>query len=322
MTLDPALFLTVDFPAWAVASLSSAVCALLGNFLVLRRQAMMGDAVTHVVLPGIVVGFLIADAHSAVHMTLGALVATVLAVGLIEALRRFGRLEEGAAMGTVFTVMFAFGIVLIEQTGNANSHISPDHALFGNLEATVWVGPTAWGDLLSADMWALLPPEFATLLWVVPLTGGAVLLFYKELKLATFDPLLSRSLGFAPGALGLGFMVFVAIAAVASFEAVGSILVVAMFICPAATARLLTDRLAVQLWLSVAIAVLAATLGYVLAASAPVWAGTPGALSAAGMIAVAAGGLELAAILFAPRYGLLARRRRAAIARAAAGVSS
>lgn len=310
--MDSTLFLTVDLPAWAVATLSSAVCALLGNFLVLRRQAMMGDAVTHVVLPGIVVGFLIADGHSPVHMTLGALVATVIAVTMIEALRRYGRIEDGAAIGVVFTILFALGIMLIEQTGNANSHISADHALFGNLESTIWVGPTGWGDLLAVQAWATMPPPLKTLLVVAPLVGLLVQIFYKELKLATFDPLLADSLGFSTTALGLGFVVCVAVAAVASFEAVGSILVVAMFICPAAAARLLTDRLSRQLWLSVGLAVLAATLGYGLAATAPSWAGTSGALSAAGLIAVMAGLLEVAAILFAPRYGILAQGRRRA----------
>lgn len=306
------LFLTIDFPAWAVASLSSAVCALLGNFLVLRKQAMMGDAVTHVVLPGIVLGFIVADRHSAPHMVLGALAATMVAVVLIEALRRYGRIEEGASIGVVFTIMFAIGMVLIEQTGNANSHISADHALFGNLESTIWVGPETWLDLLNPLHWQSMPESLETLLYVAPIVGLLVVLFYKELKLATFDPLLASSLGFPPTVLGVGFMTCVAVAAVASFEAVGSILVVAMFICPAAAARLLTDRLSIQLILSIILAVLAATLGYALAATAPFWAGTSGALSAAGLIAVVAGLVEISAILFAPRYGIV----RTAIRRA------
>lgn len=313
--MTAAAFLAIDLPAGLLALLASVTCALLGNFLVLRRQAMMGDAVTHVVLPGIVIGYLIAGGHAPLWMTAGALVATLASVAMIELLQRHGGLEKGAALGTVFTVMFALGLVLIERTGHANAHISPDHVLFGNLESAIWVGPATWADLYDPAQYAALPAELVTLLVVAPAIFALVALFFKELAIATFDPLLADSLGFSDSAIGYGFVTAVAVAAVASFEAVGSILVVAMFICPAAAARLLTDRLKTQLVLSVALAAVSAVGGYALAAAAPAWAGTAGALNAAGMIAVLAGLIELAAILFAPRYGILPTRLRTARAR-------
>ena len=110
-------FLAIDLPAILVAVLSATSCGLLGNFLILRRQALIGDAISHVALPGIVAGFLIAGTIATLPLMLGAMAAAVIAAGLIEIIRRAGRLESGAAMGVVFTSMFAIGIVLLEQTG-------------------------------------------------------------------------------------------------------------------------------------------------------------------------------------------------------------
>ena len=139
------------------------------------------------------------------------------------------------------------------------------------------------------------------------------MVFYKEMKVSTFDPGLAASLGLPVRTISTVLIVIVALAAVAAFEAVGSILVIAMFICPAATARMLTDNLARQLWLSVAVAAIAGVGGYGLAAFGPQLWGDADSLSAAGMIAVVAGLLQTAAMVAAPRYGILSRvlRRRA-----------
>jgi manganese/zinc/iron transport system permease protein len=134
--------------------------------------------------------------------------------------------------------------------------------------------------------------------------------FYKELKITSFDPDLATTLGIPAGLFNIGLMLLVGMVAVAAFEAVGSILVIAMFICPAAAARLLTDRLSVQIWLSVLIAAVCAVGGYALAAFGPFWVGGDSSLAASGMIAVATGAALAASILLAPRHGVLARRRR------------
>jgi len=303
-------FLTIDLPAILVAVFAATACGLLGNFLVLRRQALIGDAISHVVLPGIVAGFLIAGTIATLPLLLGAMGAAVIAAALIEMVRRAGRLETGAAMGVVFTTMFAGGIVLLEQSGAANAHLDAEHALYGNLEATLWLGVSGWSDVLTADALARLPRQLVTLAAVAAGIALLVALFFKELKVSTFDPGLAASLGLPVRAISTLLIVVVALAAVAAFEAVGSILVIAMFICPAATARMLTDNLARQLWISVGAAVLAGTGGYLAAAFGPQAWGATNSLSAAGTIAVVAGLLQVAAMLFAPRYGVVGRALR------------
>ena len=304
-------FLTIDLPAVLVAVLAATSCGLLGNFLVLRRQALIGDAISHVALPGIVVGFLIAGTITTWPLMLGAMGAAVIAAGLIETIRRIGRLEAGAAMGVVFTTMFAAGIVLLEQTGATNTHIDAEHALYGNLEATLWLGLTAWSDLLTAAAYAAMPRQLLTLIGVTAVIAVLITAFFKELKVTTFDAGLAASLGLPVRTISTALIVIVAVAAVAAFEAVGSILVIAMFICPAATARMLTDNLARQLWISVGVASVAGIGGYVLAALGPQLWGSEHALSATGMIAVVAGLLQVIAMVAAPRYGVLARALRA-----------
>lgn len=303
-------FLMIDLPAVAAAVLAALACALPGSFLVLRRQALMGDAMSHVVLPGIVVAYLVVGDIAPLPMVAGALGAALLAVALINGLQRLGGLEPGAAMGVVFTVMFAAGLVLLEQSGAGNAHLDAEHALYGNLEGTLWLGPRTWADLLDPASYHSLPRVLVTLAGVTVAMVVVLVLFFKELAVTTFDPGLAAGLGISNRAVGLGLLVMVAVAAVAAFEAVGSIIVIAMFVCPAATARMLTDRLATQVWLSTLFAVLAGAGGYWMAAFLPPLLGHPNALNAAGMVAVAAGGMQCIAMLLAPRYGVLPRAWR------------
>ncbi len=303
-------FLQIDLPALLVAVLSAVSCGLLGNYLVLRRQALVGDAISHLVLPGIVVGFLVVGSLSTLAMMSGALGAALLGVLLIDLIRRFGRVESGAAMGVVFTTMFAAGVVLLEQTGSAGVHLDVEHALYGALETTLWLTPTGWESLVDPAVLATLPREVVALAIVTVAVVLVIVLFFKELEIVTFDPDLATSLGIPAKAVGIGLIALVAVAAVAAFDAVGSILVIAMFICPASTARLLTDRLSRQLWISALVAALSGIAGYVLAAFGPFWIGGENSLNAAGMIAVVAGGLQLTAMLCAPRYGVLPRMLR------------
>ncbi|WPZ29899.1 metal ABC transporter permease [Sulfitobacter sp. OXR-159] len=286
-------------------------CALPGNFLVLRRQALIGDAISHVVLPGIVVAFLLTGVVSTWPMLLGAAGAALVAVLAIEGVRRLGKIESGAAMGVVFTAMFAGGVLLLEQSDTSNVHLDVEHALYGNLESLIWLDATGWGSLFDPEALATLPVELprmaVTLVFVTLFTA----IFWRPLKISTFDEGFARTIGMKTGPLGLGLVIVAAIAAVAAFDAVGSIIVIAMFICPPAAARMMTNRLEYQIAWSVLFATLAAVLGYVLAGYGPLWIGMRDSVSAAGMIATVSGVILGFAALMGPH------RQRGAAAPAA-----
>lgn len=303
-------FLQLDLPAMLATLFATTACALLGNFLVLRRQSLMGDAISHAVLPGIVVGFLLAGSRATWPIFVGATAAALIAVVLIELVRRFGRVEAGTAMGVVFSIMFALGVVLMEQAAASNVDLDAECVLYGQLEDILWLAPTGLASLADPGVWARMPHEVVTLAGALAVSALAVGLFWKELKISSFDPELATTLGFSSNVLNLGLMLLVGVVAVAAFEAVGSILVIAMFICPAGAARMLTDRLTTQVWLSLVFAAAAAIGGYVLAAFGPFWLGGQHSLVASGMIAVVSGAILGLAILFGPRHGLVAKRRR------------
>lgn len=294
-------FVMLGLVPMTVGVLVSVACALLGNFLVLRRQALIGDAVSHVVLPGIVLAYIATGTLAAGAMLAGAGAAAVIALVLIEIVRRAGRVEPGAAMGVVFTALFAAGVLLLEQTDTRRVHLDVEHALYGNLESIVWFSAQGWGSLLDPAALADLPPQvprlFITLLAVIAFIAA----FWKELFVGTFDPGFAQSVGARPGLTGFALVVMVAVVAVMAFDAVGAIIVVAMFICPAGAARLMTDRLLPQLLWSVAFAVAGAVAGFTLAAYGPQWLGFASSVSAAGMIATASGAILGLACLFGPR---------------------
>ncbi|SHE36487.1 manganese/zinc/iron transport system permease protein [Ruegeria intermedia] len=296
-------FVPLSLTPLLIGICAAVACALPGNFLLLRRQALIGDAISHVVLPGIVVAFLLTGVISTWPMMLGAAGAAAVAVILIEAIRRLGRIEPGAAMGVVFTTMFAAGVLLLEQTDTSSVHLDVEHALYGNLESLIWLDATGWASLLDPKALAGLPPELpriaVTLLAVALFIG----LFWRPLKISTFDEGFARTIGIRTGALGLALVLVAAISAVAAFDAVGSIIVIAMFICPPAAARMMTNRLEAQIGWSVLFAVLSAVIGYVLAGYGPLWLGWADAVSAAGMIATVSGVILVLAAAFGPCRG-------------------
>ncbi|OYQ32361.1 zinc ABC transporter permease [Niveispirillum lacus] len=318
MTLDAATFLSVDLPALLAALFACLSCALVGNFLVLRRQALMGDAISHAVLPGIVAGFLVAGTRDTVPMLAGALTAALVAGVMIELVRRLGRVEAGAAMGVVFTGLFALGVVLIEQGPARQIDLDADCVLYGQLEAILWLAPNGWSDLTDPALWATLPRQVVQLVAVFALCLVIILIFLKELTLVCFDPALADTLGLKSGLVQHGIVGLAALAAIAAFEAVGSILVIAMLICPAATARLYTDRMGTQLVVSLLVGGVTGLGGYALAAFGPSLLGYDMAVNAAGSIAVLAGVILGLSILLAPRYGVLARATGRAMRGAAA----
>lgn len=303
-------FLQVDLAAMLACVFATLSCALLGNFLVLRRQSLMGDAISHAVLPGIVVAFLVAGTRDAWPIFLGATAAAIGAAVAIDLVRRFGRLDSGTAMGVVFSILFAFGIVAMEQAAAHNIDLDAECVLYGQLEDILWLTPTDWASLLEWESWADLPREVRTLAIVFAVVVCAVVLFYKELKITSFDPALATTLGIPAGWMNLGLMVLVGAVAVAAFEAVGSILVIAMFICPAASARMFTDRLKTQIWVSLLFGLVAGVGGYIAGAWGPFLFGSEHSLTASGMVAVVSGSLLGLSVLLAPRHGIIARRGR------------
>jgi manganese/zinc/iron transport system permease protein len=285
-------FLQIDLPAILVAVLAALAAALVGNILVLRRQALMGDALSHMVLPGIVVGYMISGAAHSWAMAVGALVAGLLGAGLIAMVRRLGKLDPATAMGVVLTAMFAGGVLLLEAADASNVHLDVEHALYGSLESAIWLWPMEWGDIFDPAGWSGLPKEVPLLLAALVVLGLAFVVAFKEIGLTAFDPDYAVSLGLPGWTTELLINGAAALAVVAAFDAVGSILVIAMLICPAATARLLTDRFAAQVWASLAFAVLIAIGGYAFAAWGAPALGAPAAINAAGAMA-GVGGLVL-----------------------------
>lgn len=275
-------------------------CALPGNFLLLRRQALIGDAISHVVLPGIVVAFLVTGLVASVPMLLGAAGAALVAVAAIETIRRLGKIEPGAAMGVVFTTMFAGGVLLLEMSDTSSVHLDVEHALYGNLESLIWLDATGWSSLWDPQALAYLPVELPRMVGALVVVALFIAVFWRPLKISTFDEGFARTMGLRTGPLGLALVVVAAVAAVAAFDAVGSIIVIAMFICPPAAARLMTNRLETQIAWSVLFATLAAVIGYVLAGYGPLWLGAQDSVSAAGMIATVSGVLVAGAALVGP----------------------
>ena len=304
-------FVQLSLTPILIGVFASVACALPGNFLILRRQALIGDAISHVVLPGIVVAFLVTGTVASVPMLLGAGGAAIVAVVMIEAIKRLGRIEPGAAMGVTFTALFAGGVLLLEQTDTSNVHLDVEHALMGNLESLVWFRADGWGSLADPAALAALPIELPRIAAVCAVMAALTLLLWQPLKISTFDEGFANAVGIPSAVLGFGLVIAAAVAAVAAFDAVGSIIVIAMFICPPAAARLMTDRLETQVALSVAFAAAAAVLGYVFAGYGPLWFGAQHAVSAAGMIATVSGVILALACLFGPK------RRRSGAPRAA-----
>lgn len=294
------LFMQQDAPALLAGLFTAIACALAGSFLVLRRMSLMGDAISHAVLPGIVAAYVLSESLASLPVFLGAAVVGVLTALLSELVHRLGRVEPGASMGVVFTILFSIGVVWLEQLDARTLHLDADCVLYGNLQHALWPdAPTTLAGLFDLDALDALPRAVKTLALVALLNVLFVTIFFKELRLTSFDPALAAAQGYRPGLMHLLLMTIVAVTTVAAFEAVGSILVVAMLIVPGVVAHLLCDRLGPLLVIATLAGIAATGGGY-----------TAGALldvDAAGMIGVTLGVMLLGVGLFAPRHGWLAR---------------
>jgi manganese/zinc/iron transport system permease protein len=280
-----------------IGALCAAGCAIPGTILVLRRMSLMGDAISHTVLPGIAIAFLITGNRDPMAMLIGAVVVGLLTAFLVQTIQSLGNVEAGASMGIVFTVLFAFGLVLMRQAVD-HVDIDPDCVLYGSIEL-------AWFDQ-NPDGWGI--PRGAIVNGVMLLANLFVmLLFYKELKITSFDPALAKSQGIQPAFMHYLLMTMTAATAVAAFETVGSILVVAMFIVPPATAYLLTNRYGMMFALAIGISIASAVLGHISAITVPTWFGFSGT-STAGAMAVATGVLFFVAWVASPSQGIVAKQ--------------
>ena len=276
-------------------------CALPGTFLLLRRMSMMGDAISHAVLPGLAIAFLISGSRTNIWMFLGAALAGVLTALFSQWITRFGKVERGAAMGIVFTTLFAIGLVLIRK---AADHVDLDAGcvLYGALEYT----PLNMVTIFENEISLFAVPRAALVIGATLLFNALIItFFYKEFKLAAFDSDLAQTQGFRPQLMHYLLMTMVAVTTVAAFEAVGSIIVIAMLIVPPATAFLLTQNLPSLIIVSLIVAVLSAILGQI-ASHLPPLLGLPDTTSS-GMMATTAGFLFLLAWLFGPE-GLIKKK--------------
>ena len=286
-----------SYDGWVllVASLVAVICAIPGSFLLVRRQAMMGDAVSHAVLPGIAIGFLMSGTRGSGWMFIGATIAGLTTGLLTQLLHGLVGLDRGAALGVVFTTLFALGLLLIAQVADSID-LDPACVLYGQIELI----PLDVINVLGVDVPRALPSMLAGLFAMCV----CVVLCWKELTITSFDPVMADFLGVPPARFHQLLMVLVATSCVLAFEAVGSLLVVALLAAPPATARLLTNRLGSMLFIASLIGVIAILIGQAVAMTAPGLVGSRLTnLSIGGSIAVVATGIFIAAALL--KAGLL-----------------
>ncbi|WP_425618656.1 metal ABC transporter permease [Anatilimnocola sp. NA78] len=291
VTLIPPSSRKIALRTIAVGVVANVMCALVGTYLVLRRMSLLGDAISHAVLPGIALAVIFTGTVAGWPILAGAMLVGVLTALAAQGLQGFGQVSEDSSLGVVYTSLFAMGVVIL-QIWAPHGHIDVDCVLYGALENTGAYPPVVWLGI----GW---PPALLRLLPVLGIVLAFILVGWKELKLVAFDPALARAMGLPATAIHLALMGVVAMVTVSAFESVGSILVVPMLVAPAATARMLADRLSTTLILAAISAAFSAIFGYLLADAL--------STNLAGIMAAVAG-LQLAlAVLFSPQHGLLSR---------------
>ena len=285
----------MTYTAWIIltAALVGLSCGIMGVFLILRKQAMMADAISHTVLLGIVVAFLITGQVSGPYMLIGGIFAGLLTAFLVQWLHSLD-VQHDASMGIVFTTLFAVGVILIA-TSVGNAHLDVQHALMGEITFIPF-------HKVTIPFLGEIPEATVLLVVVLLIIVFFITIFYKEWKITSFDPALAASLGLPVLLLHYLFMSLISVTTVASFDAVGAIMVVAMLITPAASAYLWTDKLFRMLLLSGSFGVISAVLGYYVAA----WLDT----SISGSMAFMTGIIFMVSFIFSPKHGLIAKYMR------------
>lgn len=272
-----------------IAAVVAMACAIPGVFLVLRKMALISDAISHSILPGIVIGFFITQDLNSPWLILLAALVGVLTVVLVEYIQKTGMVKEDTAIGLVFPALFSIGVIMISKNAG-DVHLDVDAVLLGELAFAPFdrmeVAGSDWG---PKSLWVM----GGILIVIISL----LLLFFKELKVSTFDAGLSSAIGISPVVIHYGLMSVSSITVVGAFDAVGAILVVALMIAPAATAYLLTEDLKKMIGLSLIFGVLAAISGY--------WFANWLDASISGSIATTLGLIFLIVYLLAPKKGLI-----------------
>ncbi len=273
----------------AVAVLTALATSLVGVFLVLRRLSMLTDAISHTILLGIVLAFMVVADLTSPFLWVAATLMGVVTVFLIEALIQTRRVKEDAAIGVVFTFLFSIAVIIVT-TQFRNVHLDIDMVLLGNLEFVIFDRVMLFDrDLGPASLWVMAV--------VLAINVGLLSVFYKEIKLSTFDPALASVLGFSAVLMHYGLMTIVSLTAVAAFNAVGAILVIALMIGPPITALLFTKTLFHTIVLTLAIATFNSVVGYALAWGLDV--------TISGTIATMTMASFFSAMLLSPKRGLL-----------------
>ena len=252
-----------DFQIILVGILVAISCAILGCFLVLRKMAMVGDAISHAVLPGIVIAFLVVQRFDSIFMLIGAAILGVFTTLLIEFLHKQGKLQTDASIGVSFTSLFALGVILISVFAS-KVDLDAECVLFGEIAYVplhVWridLGDGAILNLGAKAAWWIGSVLLIILFFVT--------IFYKEMLLTTFDPAFASAIGINVSVWHYSLMSLVSLATVAAFESVGAVLVLSFLVVPPATAYLLTTNFKKMLFLSCFIGIIVAILGYYTAA--------------------------------------------------------
>lgn len=299
MNLDPFLliqsFLNQPLLLWTlgIAILTAVACSLCGVLLVVKREAFIAEGLSHAVLPGIIVAFLIFQDRSSPWLILAAGFSGLVMVWLVQAVVATRRVYVDAALGIVFSGMFSFGVIA-SSLNLKNVHFHAHCIIDGNLA----FAPLNRFHVAGVDIG---PKAFVVMLVCLIVLIAFLGFFYKELKLMVFDPATAKMLGFRPKLLHTIWLALVSVTAVAAFETAGTILVVAMMIAPAAAANLLTNRLSKMFWISGLLGAFAAALGAGLS--------YPMNISPAGPIASVIGLIFLIVVFFAPKKGLLSKFR-------------
>lgn len=292
--------LTITLTAGLVAT----SCGLLSPFLVLRRNALMGDAVSHAVLPGIVLVYLLLDTRAELPVIAGAALFATLCVLAIDGLRATGLVRSDAAIALVFPALFALGVLGVTQWAS-DVHLDLDSTIYGEI---------AFVPFRTVQLGGVEVARSIVVVGLVALANLALLVaLWKELKATTFDPEFARTIRIAPALLSRLVLVAVAVTAVTAFDSVGAILVVTLLVVPGATALLLSERLWAMVAISVGIGWVGAIGGRELA-----YAHDASIAGAMGLVCTAC---FVVALLAAPRHGVIARslrrRRRRARMRSA-----
>ncbi|MCH2214274.1 MAG: metal ABC transporter permease [Flavobacteriales bacterium] len=279
-----------DFWIILEGSLVAVSCGLLGAYLILRKMAMVGDAISHAVLPGIVIAYLVAQSRSSILLLLGAALFGLLSTFLIEILAKKARIQSDASIGITFTWLFAIGVILVSlYSGNAD--IDQDCVLYGDIAFvpldTLFLGER---DLGPTPIWL---QGFNLFLVIAMIRIG-----YRGFLITSFDPSFSSGLGIKTDTWHYVLMGAVSFTVVLSFNAVGAILVVAFLVVPPATAYLLSNQLQTMMIYTVIFGVLSALIGFYLA--------TWWSASISGAMAVASGILFLGVLV----YQKLLRKRK------------